>query len=386
MTPPPRRPLLLGAGGAALVVFTSAVLLVIAAAVSGVVGGGGCGGDGGPGGGSQQIGPRIWSGEQTANAQLITSVVTARALPRRAAVIAVSTAIVESGLRNITYGDRDSLGLFQQRPSQGWGAPGQILNPATATATFLEHLVAVPGWSVMPAGVAEQTVQASANPGAYAPQEPAAADLVARFWVGPDNPLPLSPAPGSPGAAMASFALPGCPDQGDSNLPLAPGSLTVKAMPPGYTLPGDPRARAAITYAIAQLGKPYVWGATGPNSFDCSGLVMASWASAGIPLSRTTSTQVRAGAAVAGIDQIAPGDLLFIPGADGTAAHPGHVGLAAGHGLVIDAYDNTHGVIVENLASWAPKIVAIRRPAASSPAPPPPAPAQALAAGRAGPG
>src|SRR5438132_4123041 len=106
-----------------LALATGFLLIVVTVLIGGAVGGGGCGGDGGPGGGSQQVGPRTWSGEQTANAQLITSVVIGRALPRRAAVIAVTTAIVESGLGNLPTGDRDSLGLFQQRPSQGWGTP-----------------------------------------------------------------------------------------------------------------------------------------------------------------------------------------------------------------------------------------------------------------------
>jgi cell wall-associated NlpC family hydrolase len=132
-------------------------------------------------------------------------------------------------------------------------------------------------------------------------------------------------------------------------------------MPPGYQLAADPAARAALAFAVAQLGKPYVWGATGPNSFDCSGLVQAAWAAAGVGISRSTATQVSDGVPVAGLNQVQPGDLLFIPGSDGTATHPGHVGIYAGAGLVIDAYDSTHGVIVERLSTWAPKVVGIRR-------------------------
>jgi hypothetical protein len=336
------------------------LLVVIVAVVGGPLGGGGCGGDGGPGGGSQQIGPRNWSAEQTANAQLITALVLGRGLPRRAAVIAISTAIVESGLRNVHGGDRDSLGLFQQRPSQGWGSEAQILNPTGATTSFLNHLIAISGWQTMAPGAAAQAVQRSGRPGAYAPQESAAADLVGKFWTGPDNPLS-----GLTQLAASGLAgLTGCPDQGANNLPLPAGpagQLNPKTVPPDYQLPADPKAHAALAYAMAQLGKPYVWGATGPNSFDCSGLVQASWAAAGVPVSRSTATQVHDGTPVAGINQAQPGDLLFTPGDGGSAAHPGHVGLLAGGGLVIDAYDSTHGVIVEKLATWAPKIVAIRR-------------------------
>ena len=363
------------AGAVASVLLTLAgfLLIVTTVLIGGAVGGGGCGGDGGPGGGSQQVGPRTWSGEQTANAQLITSVAIGRALPRRAAVIAVTTAIVESGLRNLPSGDRDSLGLFQQRPSQGWGTPERILTPALATATFLDHLVGVPGWATLAPGVAEQLVQHSAFPDAYAPQEAGAADLVTKFSTGPNNPLPLAPNLSGPADRLASLAVTGCPDQGGSNIPLGPSDLNAKAMPPGYQLPANPAARAALAFAVAQLGKPYVWGATGPNSFDCSGLVQASWATAKVGISRSTATQVNDGTPVPGLNQLAPGDLLFIPGADGTATHPGHVGLYAGAGLVINAYDSTHGVIVERLTTWAPKVVAIRHPGVAPPSAPNPA-------------
>lgn len=165
----------------------SAVLLAIG---SGVVAGGGCDGDGGPGGGSQQLGNRVWSAEQMNNSQTITQVTQSRRLPRRAAVLAVATAIVESQLANVHYGDLDSLGLFQQRPSQGWGSPAEILNPAAATGEFLDHLLAIPRWQHLPPGVAEQLVQRSGHPERYAPQEPAAAELVGKFWTGPDNPSP----------------------------------------------------------------------------------------------------------------------------------------------------------------------------------------------------
>jgi cell wall-associated NlpC family hydrolase len=359
MTPPRSRLLVAGAAGlaVALTMATAFLMLLTTVLIGGLANG--CGGDGGPGGGARQIGPRSWSAEQTANAQLITSVVVSRTLPRRAAVIAVSTAIVESTLRNLPHGDRDSLGLFQQRPSQGWGTPERILTPSLATATFLDRLVAIPGWATMAPGTAAQAVQRSAFPDAYAPQETPAAALVEQFWTGPDNPLPL--APGAPPVQLASLALTGCPDQGGSNIPLGPGQRNAKAMPPGYQLPADPAARAAVGYAIAQLGKPYVWGATGPGAFDCSGLMQAAWANARVGISRSTTTQVNDGTPIVGLGNLAAGDLLFIPGSMGTPARPRHVGIYAGSGLVINAYDSSTGVIVEPLTNWAPKIVAARR-------------------------
>ncbi|GAY08098.1 hypothetical protein TOK_0935 [Pseudonocardia sp. N23] len=323
---------------------------------------GGCGGDGGTGGGSQQIGPRSWSAEQTANAQTIVEIAVARALPRRAAVIAVATAIVESQLNNVTYGDRDSLGLFQQRPSQSWGSPATILNPALATATFYDRLLQVPGWASMPAGVAEQAVQRSAFPERYAPAETPAAALVERFWKGPDNPVPPADAAIVSGAdaQAAAFATLGCSDQGGSSIQLSPEDLDRHHMPPGFTLPADPPQRAAVSYVISKIGASYVWGAKGPNAFDCSGLMLAAWASAGVPIPAGTVAQRNAGTPVGSLSQLAPGDLLLTPGSLGSATNPRHVGMYVGHGVVVDAYDSSTGVIVSPLSKWTPQIVTIR--------------------------
>jgi cell wall-associated NlpC family hydrolase len=99
----------------------------------------------------------------------------------------------------------------------------------------------------------------------------------------------------------------------------------------------DRAAAAAIAYARAQLGRPYLWGGAGPGAFDCSGLVMQAYAAAGVTIPRTSQDQWAAGHQVS---TPAPGDLVFFAGADGTAAAPGHVGLVldpARH-LMIDAY------------------------------------------------
>jgi hypothetical protein len=117
--------------------------------------------------------------EQAANATTIAEVARARHLPVRALVIALATAQQESRLRNIHYGDRDSLGLFQQRPSQGWGTPAQVLDPAHAAGRFFGHLVRVPHWQTRPLTVVAQSVQRSAYPGAYARWEPMATRIAA---------------------------------------------------------------------------------------------------------------------------------------------------------------------------------------------------------------
>ncbi len=117
--------------------------------------------------------------EQAANAATISAVGTTRGMPERAVTIALATALQESGLRNIEHGDRDSLGLFQQRPSQGWGTSRQIMDPTYAAGVFYEHLAKVPDYTQLPLTVAAQQVQRSGYPEAYAKHEPDAGLLAA---------------------------------------------------------------------------------------------------------------------------------------------------------------------------------------------------------------
>ncbi|MFD5040569.1 hypothetical protein ACIOG7_18585 [Streptomyces sp. NPDC087894] len=119
------------------------------------------------------------SPDQAANAATISAVGTTRGLPERAVTIALATALQESALRNLDHGDRDSLGLFQQRPSQGWGTPAQVMDPVYASGKFYEHLAEVPGYSRLPLTVAAQRVQKSGFPQAYAKHEPDATLLAA---------------------------------------------------------------------------------------------------------------------------------------------------------------------------------------------------------------
>jgi hypothetical protein len=121
--------------------------------------------------------------EQAANATTIAAVGKRMGLPDHAVTVAVATALQESGLHNLTHGDRDSLGLFQQRPSQGWGTPAQILTPSYAAAAFYQHLVQVSGWQTLPVTNAAQQVQRSGLPTAYAPWE-SEARVVARATTG----------------------------------------------------------------------------------------------------------------------------------------------------------------------------------------------------------
>jgi peptidoglycan DL-endopeptidase CwlO len=93
----------------------------------------------------------------------------------------------------------------------------------------------------------------------------------------------------------------------------------------------------AITYAEQQIGQPYLWGGTGPDAFDCSGLVMMAYRAAGIDIARTSEQQWVTERHVPAA-QVQPGDLVFFAGADGTPTSPGHVGLVIGHGQMIEAY------------------------------------------------
>ncbi|QUR65697.1 C40 family peptidase [Mycobacterium spongiae] len=118
----------------------------------------------------------------------------------------------------------------------------------------------------------------------------------------------------------------------------------------GLRLPAaDSRATAAVRAALSRLGRPYVWGATGPNQFDCSGLVQWSYAQAGVHVDRTTYQQIHDGIPVP-LSQVRPGDLVF--------PHPGHVQLAIGNNLVVEAPYSGASVRISRLGSN----VAIRRP------------------------
>lgn len=108
---------------------------------------------------------------QAENATTIAAVGKRNGLTDRAVIVAFVAALQESKLRNLPYGDLDSLGLFQQRPSQGWGTPSDLMMPSYAAGAFYAALVKVRGWEAMPVGDAAQAVQHSAGPDAYAPWE-----------------------------------------------------------------------------------------------------------------------------------------------------------------------------------------------------------------------
>lgn len=140
--------------------------------------------------GGIQVGSKLSDGtsvtaEMITNAQLVINAGVAANVPKEGQVIAIATTLVESGLVNLDHGDRDSVGLFQQRPSQGWGTVDQIMDPTYAAGKFYEALLQVGGWASMQPGDAAQAVQRSAFPDRYAERIGDATSIVASVTAAP---------------------------------------------------------------------------------------------------------------------------------------------------------------------------------------------------------
>src|ERR1700712_2787052 len=131
------------------------------------------------------------STEQAENATLIAAIGVRRGLPARAVSIALATAYQESKIRNLRHGDRDSEGLFQQRPSQGWGTSAQVQDPYHATNAFYDALQKIPGYKTMRITEAAQKVQRSGYPEAYEAHAPDARTL-ASVLTGYSPPRPFT--------------------------------------------------------------------------------------------------------------------------------------------------------------------------------------------------
>jgi cell wall-associated NlpC family hydrolase len=273
-----------------------------------------------PAGGWPVVDP--WDRDQVANATIIAAVGAQHAVPAAGQVIAVATAMQESNLRNLPGGDRDSVGLFQQRPSQGWGGPQQLRDPVYAARAFYRALLAVRGWQRMPLTVAAQAVQRSAHPTAYAKWAEAATQL---------HKAVASASPREP-ADWLTFCESACSSTPNSTLPAA-------ACPDGVgtELPGG-AIGVMLRAALDQVGDPYVYAATGPDAFDCSGLVVYAWQQAGYQLTVRTAEQMRQVSIPVPAGQERPGDLMFsefnTPRVPNGA---GHVAIVARPGLVIEA-------------------------------------------------
>ncbi|MHA6798960.1 C40 family peptidase [Bounagaea algeriensis] len=217
-----------------------------------------------------------------------------RNLPPRAWQIAIQAGKTESDLANLTYGDRDSLGIFQMRPSMGWGTVQQVTDVEYQINKFYDVLQEVPGWEEMRPGTAAQRVERSAFPMRYHEWEPLAAHLV--------------------NVEGEVQGVSGCEDLPDS------GAMV----------------QQVISYAEDQLGKPYEWGAAGPDEFDCSGLTQQAWHAAGVTIPKYSQSQYFDGGERVPLSEAKPGDLVFW--GKGRAPHGiHHVALYLGDDEVLHA-------------------------------------------------
>jgi peptidoglycan DL-endopeptidase CwlO len=312
----------------------------------------------GPGGTGQDIGALSLDAEQMSNAQIVVSVTAARGLPAYAATIALATVAAESMFHNyLVFADADSLGLFQQRVRY-YGAP-VAASPVAATGAFLDRLVTVDRWATRPLTDVAAAVQMPRHDlrGQYTKWAPLAAALTARLWPEASAAVPVPPRPTvSPWSSQA-------PPNPCGSAGTGPGGGSAAA-PAGLALNGSQAGDRAAGFALAQLGKPYLWGSAGPGSWDCSSLTEASWAWAGVAIARTTFDQVDAGVPV-DLAGARSGDLVFIAGADGTATRPGHVGMVAGRAAgvtyVVSAPHAGAVVQLTPAAAWASLVVSVRR-------------------------
>ena len=307
--------------------------------------------DGGTGTGCSSIVPAAQvvvaglDAEQLSNAQTIVAVGREAGVPPYGWVVAVATALQESTLHNLDHGDRDSLGLFQQRA--GWGDAAKRLDPASSARMFYRGgangargLLQVPGWQLLPLTEAAQAVQHSAFPDAYAAWADRAAEIVA-------SPAVLS---------------------------------AVCAAPVGGGGPGSSVIAAGSRY----LGTPYSWGGGGVHGpslgfgpgadtvgFDCSSLAQYAWfTAANVVLPRVTDAQAAATRHLPRGAPLRAGDLLFFhaPGDPPGSYH--HVGIFDGQGNMLHAprtgktVEVVHHVFADPY--YASQFALATRPAAST--------------------
>lgn len=256
------------------------------------------------------------NGDQRAIASQIVHAGQHRQLPQRAWQVAIQAGMTESNLTNIHGGDRDSLGVFQMRPSTGWGSETQITNVDYAVNKFYDVLLGVTGWQEMRPGDAAQSVESSGFPFRYHRSEAMAVVLVGELGgAGRGDPSGCGPTGGA----------------GGGNAP-------------------TPAAGTAIQKALSVQGSPYIWGAKGPSTFDCSGLIYWAYQQAGITVPAGSWMQWSAGKRVP-VDQAQPGDLVFWAHDPSQPESIHHVALYMGNGQIVQAPDSGKPVQVSGLQS-----------------------------------
>jgi cell wall-associated NlpC family hydrolase len=211
--------------------------------------------------------------EQRGTVAKIIEIGQQRKLPPLAWQIAIQAGMTESGLRSLHYGDADSLGIFQMRPSMNWGTPEQVTDPTYAINKFYDVLETVPNWQERRPGDSSQAVERSAFPDRY------------HNW-----------------EAMAAFLI---GDMGEVGDPAGCGEGA------GKFLVASSAANTAIEFTKQQLGEPYLWGGNGPDAWDCSGILVKAFATAGITIPRVANDQYHSGGAHLPVRDAQPGDLIF---------------------------------------------------------------------------
>lgn len=281
---------------------------------------------------------------------------------------------VESNFRNLNYGDRDSMGVLQQRrqyyPRSGKNVAYDI-DQFLSRARRADHQV---GGS---AGALAQAVQRSAFPGRYDQQAGRVSALLGGksgspgYQVASRVGAPQAAAQSATGLsrqAITSYLLESSNAlasgrQVDPNaiLQLAtlrqqmgPGQQATTLNNGGTSIPVihgavDGHTQKALHLVQEAIGTPYVWGGSKPGGFDCSGLLQYAWGKAGVKIPRTTYDQWKAGTDIPR-GKLAPGDAVFFRGSDSKGGLPGHVGMYIGGGKFIEAPRTGLNVRVSNLA------------------------------------
>lgn len=358
-----------------------------------------------------------WSAEQRRNAALIVKIGQQMGLSRRDILIGLITAAQESSLKNLNYGDRDSLGLFQQRPSQGWGTRDQVTDPVYATKKFFTELQKVQGRKKMRLTEAAQAVQRSAYPDAYAKHVGDMRDMLRRYskpgLITPseargggtqpapgqrpprstsqtfgslDGPAELGPiglddltggggagVPATSALAATTDTMLGAPGLASPQAGVSPaGSYTTLApfeTPDEYkNLVGELDApfqkgvdgwrKGVVEYARQFIGTPYVWGGTSPDGFDCSGLLQYVYKEMGIDLPRVSFQQANYGERVP-LSKMKVGDLVAW---DNSSRNNGadHIAMYIGNGQILEAARPGTNVRIRKLGkdegAWGVKI------------------------------
>jgi hypothetical protein len=285
---------------------------------------------------SGQVAPGTYGGytldaDQAKNASTINNVAVDRKLAARAAAQGIATSIVESNLRNLNSGDRDSVGLFQQRPSQGWGTVAQCTDPVYASGKFFDALVKLPNYTTSDFGLTCQAVQRSAYPDRYGAKQAAAEAIVAAIS-GNSTAAPNAVVGSGAGGTIGSTTAIGAPAGATGRNVAAQAYNLIKANPAGH-----------IHY---QMGNDDPYNSPDPVKLDCSSFVdVAYYRAVGQPWisPRSSVATERPKCTIITADQAKSikGALMFVGS--------GHVEVSLGNGYTAGAH--TDGIALEKQVS-----------------------------------